>query len=39
MAWLILVFGAFIGCLCGMAVYNMIEEQKEKIAQRKQERK
>ena len=39
MTWLILMFGTVIGCLCGMAIYNMVEEQEEKIAQRKQERK
>lgn len=29
MIYFFLIFGAVIGCLCGMAVYNQIEEWKD----------
>ena len=30
MVWSVLIVGALIGCLCAMAVYNQIEEWKDK---------
>ena len=30
MTWTVIIVGAIIGCLCGMAVYNQIEEWKDK---------
>ena len=30
MVWAVIIFGTVIGCLCGMAVYNQIEEWKDK---------
>ena len=27
--WTVLILGTIIGCLCGMAVYNMIEDWKD----------
>jgi len=29
MTWVFIIFSAVIGCLCGMAVYNQIEEWKD----------
>ena len=30
MTWLVLIVGTVIGCLCGMAVYNMYAEYQER---------
>ena len=30
MTWTVLILGTVMGCLCGMAIYNQIEEWKDK---------